>query len=189
MKTTTKKILWSSSLISIFLIYAVYLSWSFIYLFLRSISLPVSNLSALIIIFFLYAAVSVFLWMNVKACKHPEDIKFKLSVIYVTLVLSHCLIGTILVPQPGGIDLICRILSPIMGPWSRFLPPNSLRYAKCTFDFMILTGVISLLGPISIASSFCVRNKVIWHISVIVGFTLTLAWSGYGLYRIILDLM
>ena len=189
MKTTTKKILCSSFLISIFSIIAVYLFWFLIHLFLKSISLPVSNLSAFIIIFFLYAAVSVFLWMNVKACKHPEEIKLKLSLIYVTLVLSHCLIATIFVPQPGGIDLICRILSPIMGPWSRFLPPNSLRYAKCTLDFMIFTGVISLLVPISIASSFCVRDKIIWHISVIVSLTLTFAWSGYGLYRIILDLM
>ena len=114
--------------------------------------------------------------------------RLELLVIYLTLFIINSIQGSFFIPQPGGIELTNRLLSPFMGPWSRFLKPNALTFERCSSGFLIFSYSISTLMIIFIPLSFFVKPRIFRYICIAIGLLTTLGWIGYGLFRILLDL-
>jgi hypothetical protein len=179
-----KKIIFSSVLISILSLIGIYIPLSIIHAFT---SPRISNFEWIIIFISFYSVASILLGIKVKIYKKQSKItNIELLSLYLSLFLCHCILGILIIPQPGGINLFCRFLSPIFGPWSRFLPPNALIFSKCTQEYLIFAIAISILSPIFIVLSFS-RNKTICRIAIISSFIAVFIWAGYGINRILLD--
>lgn len=121
--------------------------------------------------------------------KNKNNKLFVRLLIYCSVFLFQCLFASTIIPQPGGIGLVARILSPIMGPWSRFLPPNAMASAQCTMEYCCFSFGLTLSMLIVIPFSLCAKNKICRYISMPIGLALTLIWTGYGILRIFMDVM
>ncbi len=150
-----------------------------------AIILPVCFIFSLLCFIF-----SIILFIKVyKSKKIANRTLFMLLPIYCTLFLIPCIHACFMIPQSGGIGLINRILSPIMGPWSRFLRPNAMTLERCTLEYLIFSYSLSALMLISIPFSFWIKNKTFRYISIAIGLASTFIWTGYGIYRIFIDMM
>ena len=189
MKIIVKRILCSSFGIAVLSVLCVYFTaFSSLYIISKS-GVRISGEQTGIIMILTYTFGSIIFWGLTKSGHNTQHFKRKLLLIYISIICIHCFIGSFIVPQPGGINLVCRILSPVLGPWSRFLPPNAMRLNRMSMSFLIFSGVMSVLSPVSITILILVRNKLMQNIAIIACFIVIFIWSGYGFYRIILDLM
>ena len=113
------------------------------------------------------------------------------SCIYLTLFSIACGFGVFLSlgAQPGGIDQINAFLSPILGPWSRFLAPNALTLKQCTLSYLVYSGALTAMLFVFVPSSCVVKNYFFRRLSIGIGFLSTIVWVLYGLRRICIDLM
>jgi len=144
-------------------------------------------LFSLLIISLFCLTLSVTLLIKIYGSKKTDGKQHVLSIIYRTLFLAPCILACFMIPQPGGICLGNRILSPIMGPWSRFLPPNALKLTTCTYEYLSFSYGLSILMLIFIPLSFWIKHKVFRYISISIGLSSTLIWVGYGMLRILSD--
>lgn len=136
----------------------------------------------------LVGTVSISIFMRKKNNRKIEC-KFVLSIFYLLFFLNAFFWASLIQPQFGGIDLVNRLLSPILGPWSRFLKPNALTMKKCTQGFLWFSVVLSILMPVSITLTFWVKNKILGYLASFIGFCSVSVWVLYGFLRILMDIM
>ena len=109
---------------------------------------------------------------------------------YLALFSLACAVGVFLSlsAQPGGIGQTNAFLSPIMGPWSFFLGPNALTFAKCTLSYLVFSGVLTAFIFVFVPSSCVVKNSIFRNVSILLGVLSSTAWIFCGIRRILIDL-
>lgn len=111
--------------------------------------------------------------------------------VYVCLLLLACAISVFLSmgAQPGGIGQMNAFLAPIMGPWSYFLEPNGLTLKSCTQGYLASSALLTVCIGVFVPSSYLVRSRILWNISICIGVFSSVVWGFCGIRRVVLDLM
>ncbi len=116
--------------------------------------------------------------------------KIRTNISYLVIIFIAALLGLLLsfAAQGGGIGQINGFIAPIMGPWSRVLEPNAVRFVNWELNNYIFAISLTLItaGSVMLSSvpkrkAFRVLLKLIAHIFVAI-------WCWCGLVKVIVEL-
>jgi hypothetical protein len=111
--------------------------------------------------------------------------------IYFSLFLSASSVSVWLSSsaQPGGINPVNAAVSPILGPWSVFLNPNALPFAKAAPGYLLFAIGLTFCILFFLPMSCILRNRLLAILFCYLGSLSTLVWLFMGVKRVVLDLM
>ncbi len=112
------------------------------------------------------------------------------SYILVFLVASALAVLISLGAQPGGINRINAFIAPIIGPWSKCLPPNSAELtAQELHTFSIYTFLFIVIVLFSSIASYYLKNRWIRIIVKLIGYVVIATWCLRGIGKVLSELI
>ncbi|WP_372796456.1 hypothetical protein [Pontiella sp.] len=100
-------------------------------------------------------------------------------------VLGTCLAGA---AQHGGINHFNGFLAPLIGPWSRLLPPNAARFSYWDAGNYIFVISVTLAVIAALAAANGPKNKILRVFTRLLSYIAVIFWCLCGLGKVILEL-
>lgn len=109
---------------------------------------------------------------------------------YFIIVLVFAIIGTLVAgtAQPGGINHLNGFIAPIIGPWSKILPPNAARLKNWTQDNYLFAIPLSLVTLVFVVVSPIPKNRVVRIITKVFAHLAVVFWCLCGLSKVMIEL-
>ena len=119
-----------------------------------------------------------------------KSIKHFGSYILAVLIASVLAVLVSLAAQPGGITQINAFLAPIMGPWSKGLPPNRAELAAQELQmFPVYTLLFMVIVVFSSIASYYLKNRWIRIIVKLIGYVVIVTWCLVGIRKVLWELI
>jgi hypothetical protein len=109
---------------------------------------------------------------------------------YLIILMAFAAIGMVLSfgAQPGGINQVNGFIAPLIGPWSRCLEPNPVRFGNWhTGDWQFVVSV-TLLTWIPVAFAVRPKNRMVRVLTRLVAHSALIFWCLCGLGKVVLEM-
>lgn len=109
---------------------------------------------------------------------------------YLFIILLSALIGTCFAgaAQRGGISHLNGFIAPILGPWSRILPPNADQFKYWELNNFLFAVSVTLITLFSIAASRLPKHRILRRLTTAAACLAVVFWCLCGLFKVILEL-
>ena len=109
---------------------------------------------------------------------------------YLITIFVFALVGLLFSfsAQRGGINQLNGFIAPIIGPWSRALPPNANKFTYWELDNYIFAISVTISVLISVAISGMPKNKVVRILTKLISYIAVVFWCLCGLGKVIIEL-
>ena len=116
--------------------------------------------------------------------------KIKPYISYRIIIFAFAFIGTCFAgaAQRGGINHLNGFIAPLIGPWSRALPPNADKFKYWELSNYIFAISVTLITLIAIVGSNLPKKKILRVFTKLIAHLAVVFWCLCGMFKVILEL-
>jgi hypothetical protein len=109
---------------------------------------------------------------------------------YLILIIAFALLGMLFSfgAQRGGINQFNGFIAPIIGPWSRVLPPNADKFKYWELNNYIFAISITVITLTLVAVSGIPKNKIVRILTKLISYIAVVFWCLCGMFKVILEM-